>query len=82
MKTLLKLPLAPLVVMSFLLGLAPFTPEPHLIGKIRWVMGGATGMQPIDWGDLAMHGAPIVVLTFALIARVIERSRTPSQTLE
>lgn len=40
------------------LGLAPFFPEPHIIGKIRWALGGAHGMKLIDWGDLLFHGAP------------------------
>ncbi|MEZ4316287.1 MAG: hypothetical protein R3F61_02235 [Myxococcota bacterium] len=47
---------------SLTLGLAPFTPEPHLVGKIRWVAGGAVGMQAGDWFDLVMHGAPWVWL--------------------
>ncbi|MCA9544813.1 MAG: hypothetical protein KC613_10500 [Myxococcales bacterium] len=47
---------------SLLLGLAPFAPEPHIVGKIRWVAGGAVGMGPMDWFDLAMHGAPWVWL--------------------
>jgi hypothetical protein len=46
------------------LGLAPFTPEPHFFGKIRWVLGGAEGMKPMDWFDLLMHGAPWVWLVF------------------
>ncbi|MEZ0486732.1 hypothetical protein [Fibrella aquatica] len=44
------------------LGLAPFLPEPHLIGKLRWLMGGANGMTLMDWGDLLFHGAPWVGL--------------------
>lgn len=44
------------------LGLAPFAPEPHVVGKVRWVLGGAVGMKPIDWFDLLMHGAPWVWL--------------------
>lgn len=40
------------------LGLAPFVPEPHVIGKLRWVLGGAAGMTPMDALDLALHGAP------------------------
>ncbi len=53
------------------LGLAPFAPEPHLVGKIRWVAGGAAGMGPMDWGDLIMHSAPFVwlVVTAALVLR-------------
>lgn len=53
---------------SLTLGLAPFVPEPHLVGKIRWVLGGAEGMGLVDWGDLAMHGAPWVWLCFTLVS--------------
>lgn len=44
------------------LGLAPFVPEPHLVGKLRWVAGGAVGMAPMDWFDLVLHGSPFLVL--------------------
>ena len=27
------------VLFCLTLGLAPFTPEPHLVGKLRWVAG-------------------------------------------
>lgn len=47
---------------SLTLGLAPFFPEPHLFGKIKWILGGAEGMQGMDWFDLVMHGAPWVWL--------------------
>ncbi len=49
------------------LGLAPFSPEPHLVGKLRWVAGGATGMGVMDWFDLVMHGAPVVWLIVELV---------------
>jgi len=48
------------------LGLAPFTPEPHLIGKLRWVAGGAKGMQGMDYFDLLLHGSPWVWLIISL----------------
>lgn len=47
-----------LLLGSLTLGLAPFVPEPHLVGKLRWVLSGAVGMTPLDWGDLALHGLP------------------------
>lgn len=50
--------LALALVAALSLGLAPFLPEPHLVGKLRWVAGGATGMALADWLDLAFHGAP------------------------
>jgi len=49
-------------MLCLLLGLAPFFPEPHLWGKIRWVAGGAIGMSTMDWLDLLWHGAPWILL--------------------
>lgn len=43
------------------LGLAPFVPEPHIWGKIKWVAGGAVGMNLMDWGDLLFHGFPWIL---------------------
>ena len=45
---------------------APFTPEPHLFGKVRWVAGGAEGMELLDWFDLAMHGGAALLLPVIL----------------
>ena len=50
------------IMMSLTLGLAPFFPEPHIVGKIRWIMGGAVGMKLIDWGDAIFHGLPWLLL--------------------
>ena len=50
------------VVFFLLLGLAPFFPEPHIWGKIRWVAGGAVGMGTMDWLDLLWHGTPWILL--------------------
>ena len=63
-----KLSLA--VLLSLTLGLAPFFPEPHLAGKIRWVLGGAVGMQPMDYFDLVLHGSPWVYLIYQVILKV------------
>ena len=51
-----------MLLISLTLGLAPFLPEPHIIGKIRWIAGGAVGMQPLDWGDALFHGLPWLLL--------------------
>ena len=58
---------------SLTLGLAPFTPEPHIWGKLKWVAGGAVGMQGADWFDLVMHGTPWLLLIFALGLRLKSR---------
>ena len=64
---------APLLA-SLTLGLAPFAPEPHVWGKLRWLLGGAVGMGPIDFADLAMHGAPWIWLAFELARWARHRS--------
>lgn len=56
---------------SLTLGLAPFVPEPHVVGKLRWVAGGAHGMGAMDWFDLALHGAPWVWLAVTVVTLVV-----------
>ena len=55
------------LIYSLTLGLAPFYPEPHIIGKVQWVMGGAVGMQPLDWFDFVLHGTPWVMFFGAIV---------------
>ena len=52
------------VVACLTLGLAPFTPEPHVWEKLKWVFAGADGMRAIDWFDLILHGTPWLVLVW------------------
>jgi hypothetical protein len=58
-----------IALLCLTLGLAPFMPEPHLWGKLKWVAGGAVGMQPMDWFDLVFHGFPWLLLTRLLILK-------------
>ena len=58
------------VVLSLTLGLAPFFPEPHIWGKIKWIAGGAVGMTAIDYFDLVLHGSPWVYLLNELTKRI------------
>jgi hypothetical protein len=48
------------------LGLAPFHPEPHIWGKLQWVLGGADGMKWLDWWDFIMHGTPWLLLLLSV----------------
>ncbi len=57
------------------LGLAPFFPEPHLWGKIKWIMGGAKGMDPQDWFDVAMHGFPFLLLLRLILVRAFQKKQ-------
>ena len=67
-----RLALPALAVLT--LGLAPYFPEPHLVGKLRWVAGGAVGMRPMDWFDLVLHGAPWLWLLVAVLAELRPRA--------
>lgn len=49
------------------LGLAPFFPEPHIWGKLKWLWGGAVGMQPMDYFDLLFHGIPWLYLIYIVL---------------
>ncbi|TDB65899.1 hypothetical protein [Arundinibacter roseus] len=57
---------------SLTLGLAPFVPEPHIVGKIQWILGGANGMNAIDWFDTVQHGTPWLLLIRALVMKFIK----------
>jgi fucose 4-O-acetylase-like acetyltransferase len=51
-----------IIILCLTLGLAPFFPEPHVWGKLKWVAGGAVGMGAMDWFDLLFHGFPFLLL--------------------
>lgn len=56
------------------LGIAPLSGESHLVGKWRWILGGADGMAPLDWFDAAMHTAPFLLLTY-FIFKILKSSK-------
>jgi hypothetical protein len=58
------------LLLCLTLGLAPFFPEPHIVGKLRWVWGGAVGMKAVDYFDLVFHGLPWLLLLRILVLRL------------
>ncbi len=66
MSVLDQIPWALVIVACLTLGLAPFVPEPHIWEKLRMLVAGEL-VKPMDMFDLAMHGAPFVVLVVKLI---------------
>jgi len=66
MKWLDKIPLTTLIIITLLLGLAPFTPEPHLWQKLNMLAAGEL-IKPIDIFDLFLHGTPAVLLVIKLL---------------
>jgi hypothetical protein len=58
------------ILVCLTLGLAPFFPEPHLWGKVKWMAGGAVGMRLTDWFDVALHGFPFVFLLRLVVLKI------------
>lgn len=61
------------LLLCLTIGLAPFVPEPHILGKLKWIMGGAAGMQPMDWFDVLLHGFPFILLIRLLFLKIISK---------
>ncbi len=55
-----------LVVAAVLLGLSPFSGEPHLIEKMRVLMRGGL-VRPIDLLDLVWHAWPMAWMMLRLL---------------
>ena len=63
-----------ILLLCLTLGLAPFFPEPHIFGKIKWIAGGANGMQFMDWFDVFLHGFPFVLLVRLAIIKLTKKN--------
>jgi hypothetical protein len=61
-----------LVLACLTVGLAPFFPEPHIWGKLKWLAGGAVGMQAMDWFDVLLHGLPWILLLIFLLRKLTD----------
>jgi hypothetical protein len=71
MEFIAKLPWGLLVLACLTLGLAPFTP-PHIWEKLQMLSKGQL-VRPIDWFDLALHGAPWVLLILKAAASMTQK---------
>ena len=66
-RLLARIPWTVLLPVAIVLGLAPFTPEPHLVEKLRMLVHGQL-TRPIDIFDLLMHGTPLLLVMGKLLA--------------
>ena len=73
MKWLDQVPYLLLIIGSLTLGLAPFTPMPHLVEKMTMLLAGEL-VKPVDIFDLMMHASPVVLL-IVKIGRTLVSSR-------
>lgn len=75
MKWIDSLPLVVLILLSLTLGLAPFTPQPHLFEKTAMLFSGEL-IRPIDLFDLIMHGSPMVLLCMKIVRILVSSGRS------
>ena len=61
------------ILLCLTLGLAPFFPEPHISGKLKWILGGANCMQVMDWFDTLFHGFPFLLLIRLVFIKSISK---------
>ena len=66
MKFIDQLPLSALLLIALTLGLAPFSPQPHVVEKLGMLFNGELS-KPIDIFDLLMHGTPWVLLAIKIV---------------
>jgi len=63
------------ILLCLTLGLAPFSPEPHIWGKIKWLAGGGVGMEAMDYFDVLLHGSPWLFLVFVLFKSITSKTK-------
>ena len=65
LKLLDRLPWIWLLLLAGWLAIAPITPEPHLVEKLRLLAQGEL-VRPLDILDLAMHATPLFLVLLKL----------------
>ena len=74
MRWLDSIPLLLLIALAVWMGVAPITPEPHLIEKLR-MLGNGTLTRPLDIFDLCLHAAPLTLLALRLWRMYMRKSK-------
>ena len=75
-KWLSDLPYMILIPLAVLMALAPFGSTPHLVEKWGMLFRGVL-RRPLDWFDLVLHSAPLVLLLLKVAVTVRLRSAAP-----
>jgi hypothetical protein len=60
-----RLPWIWLLLLAVWMAIAPITPEPHLVEKLRLLVQGALA-RPLDIFDLVMHATPLFLVALKL----------------
>lgn len=74
MKWIGTIPYVILVPFAVLMALAPFGATPHLVEKWRMLFDGVL-RRPLDWFDLVLHTAPLILLALRIIYDLQRASR-------
>ncbi len=61
-----RIPYPLLIGLAIFMALAPFTPEPHLLEKVKMLADGSL-TKPIDIFDLFWHLLPAILLLLKLL---------------
>lgn len=67
-----SMPWSVVLLLCGFLGLAPFTPEPHIVEKLRMLLQG-TLVKPLDIFDLCYHALPFFLLLFKIITSIQDK---------
>lgn len=71
-----SIPWSILIMVTLLLGLAPFFPEPHIWEKLKMLVAG-TLTRPIDIFDLMLHASPWVLLLLKIVREATKAGGQP-----
>ncbi len=61
-----------LILLAIVMAVLPFGEQPHLWQKLMLLKQGYLH-QALDWFDLMMHGAPLVVVIVLFVVRLLRR---------
>ena len=73
-----QIPLPLLILVAAWMGVAPLTPEPHLVEKTRMLSQGVL-TRPLDIFDLFIHTAPLALLALRVWRLVKVRAAKPQE---
>lgn len=72
MSYLEKIPYTLLIVLAIIMAIVP-PGQSHLLEKTRMLFSG-TLRRPLDWFDLVMHSAPLILLAIKAVSDLARRS--------
>lgn len=69
-----QLPWLVIIILTITLGLAPYSPQPHIIEKLILLTNGQLS-TPVDIFDFLMHLSPFILLTLKIIISLKDKAQ-------